>query len=228
LAAPNDHRTEVQEIFPVVLRYFAAFFILLFTHGAVIEPEERHFRSAGILLFVSAMMAVAGADIPRWMRGVFLALCSVIAFFGLASFSYHELTTSKGYWLDQRSWTNQNLTNQKIFDLAAVDFLREAYAREGRNALFVLPSYQLALTLPSDARVLAMDFNWADKSEIEALRYRGRVPGHVFVLLPNTVIDAITGSVDMKKGPALLSAFTDYAADSWKRKGFQNMSVFFQ
>ena len=74
------------------------------------------------------------------------------------------------------------------------NFLREAYAREGRNALFVFPSYELALTLPTEARVFAMDFNiWARVSEVRDLRYAGRVPGHVFVLLPNTIIDAQTG-----------------------------------
>jgi hypothetical protein len=206
----------------------AIVFILLFIHGAVIWPEERHFRSAGTLLFVCGMMAVAGTGISRWMRGVFLTLCAVMALFGLASFSYHQLTTSKGPWLDRKSWTNQSLTNQKIFDPAAIDFLREAYAREARNALFVLPSYQLALTLPTEARVLAMDFNWATKSEVQDLRYAGRVPGHVFVVLPNTIIDAQSGTSDASKGRALLSAFTDYAADAWKRKSFENTSVFFQ
>jgi hypothetical protein len=207
---------------------FTAVFIMLFIHGAVIEPEERHFRSAGTLLFICAMMAVAGAGISKWMRGVFLTLCAVMALFGLASVPYHQLRTAKGPWLDQKSWTNQRLTNQDIFDPAAVDFLREAYAREGRNALFVLPSYQLALTLPTDARVLAMDVNWATKSEVQDLRYAGRVPGHVFVLLPNTIIDAQSGASDASKGGALLSAFTDYAVGAWKKKSFQNTSVFFQ
>ena len=201
----------------------AIVFILLFIHGANIWPEERHFRSAGTLLFVCAMIAVAGTGTSRWMRGVFPTLCAVMALFGLASFSYHQLTTAKGPWLDQKSWTNQ-----RIFDLAAVDFLREAYAREGRNALFVLPNYQLALTLPTEARVLAMDLNWATKSEVQDLRYAGRIPGHLFVLLPNTISDTRSGTSDAGKGRALLSAFTDYAADAWKRKSFQNTSVFFQ
>jgi hypothetical protein len=203
-------------------------FIILFIHGAVIWPEERHFRSAGTLIFVCAMMAVAETRISRWTRGVFLTLCAVMALFGLASFLYHQLTTARGPWLDQKSWTNQSLTNQKIFDPAAVGFLRGAYAREGRNALFVLPSSQLALTLPTETRVLAIDINWATKSEIQDLRYAGRVPGHVFVLLPNTIIDARSGTSDPSKGSALLSAFTGYATDAWKRKSFQNMSVFFQ
>jgi hypothetical protein len=203
-------------------------FILLFVHGAVISPEERHFRSAGTLLFVCALISVSAAGTPRWMRGLFLVLCALMVLFGLASFSHHEMTAAKGQWLDRTSWTNQSLTNQKIFDATAVDFLRKAFAEEGRDALFVLPSSQLALTLPLDARVLAMDFNWATESEIHDLRYAGRVPGHVFVLLPNTILDARSGRLDMSKGPELLSAFKDYAPNSWERKTFANTSVFFQ
>jgi hypothetical protein len=71
------------------------------------------------------------------MRGLFLVLCALMALYGLTSFSYHEFMTAKGESLDRTSWTNQ-----RIFDAAAIDFARTAYAREGRNALFVLPSYQ--------------------------------------------------------------------------------------
>jgi hypothetical protein len=206
----------------------AAVFILFYIHGSDISTEERHFRSAGTLLFVCALISASAVGTPRWTRGLFLVLCALMALYGLASFSYHELTTAKGQWLDRTSWTNEDLTNQRIFDAAAVDFLKEAFAQEGRGALFVLPSYQLAVTLPTDARILAIDFNWAMGSDIQDLRYAGRVPGHVFVLLPNTIIDAQSGTSDPSKGRALLSAFTDYASDAWERRTFANTSVFFQ
>jgi hypothetical protein len=206
----------------------AAVFILFYIHGSSISCEERHFRSAGTLLFVCALISASAAGTPRWTRGLFLVLCALMALHGLASFSYHELTTAKGQWLDRTSWTNEDLTNQRIFDAAAVDFLKEEFAQEGRDALFVLPSYQLAVTLPIDARILAIDFNAAMESDIKDLRYAGRVPGHVFVLLPNTIIDVQSGTSDPSKGRALLSAFTGYASDAWKRRTFANMSVFFQ
>jgi hypothetical protein len=196
----------------------AAVFILLFIHGALIELDERHFRSVGTLLFVCALMSALAAGTPRWARHLFLVLCALMALYGVASFSYHELTTAKGQSLDRASWTNQ-----RMFDAAAIDFAREVYAREGRDALFVLPLYgmaQMAVTLPVDARILVMNFDLEPESEF-AGRYSGRVPGHVVVLVPNSIFDT-------SKGRALLSAFTDYAPDAWNRKTFANTSVYFQ
>jgi hypothetical protein len=112
----------------------AAVFILLFIHGALIELDERHFRSVGTLLFVCALMSALAAGTPRWARHLFLVLCALMAVYGVGSFSYHELTTAKGQSLDRASWTNQ-----RMFDAAAIDFEREVYAREGRDALFVSP-----------------------------------------------------------------------------------------
>jgi hypothetical protein len=95
-----------------------------------------------------------------------------------------------------------------------------SYAREGHDALFVLPSYQIAVALPTDARILVIDLDKVPESTI-AGRYAGRVPGHVVVLMPNNISDR-------SKGRALLSAFTDYALEAWERKTFAEMSVFFQ
>jgi hypothetical protein len=137
-----------------------------------------------------------------------------MSLYGLASISHRALTTAEGRSLDRTSWTNQ-----RIFDAAAIDFAREVYAREGRDALFVLPSYQIAVTLPVDARILVIDLSYeGDESKIADL-FSGRVPGHVVVLMPNSISDT-------SKGRALLSAFTDYAPDAWERKTFANMSVF--
>jgi hypothetical protein len=196
--------------------------------GGFLVAQERYFRSAGTLLFVCALMSTTAAKTPRCEKHAFFFLCGFMVLYGLASFSYHELTTAKGRSLDRMSWTNQNLTNQGIFDADAINFLRDAFTAEGRNAMFVLPAPQLALTLPVKARILAMDFNEATKSGIEDLRYTGRVPGHVFVLLPNTIIDSQDGRLDAGKGQALLSMFRDYAPDGWQKESFANTSVFFQ
>jgi hypothetical protein len=198
-------------------------FMMFFIRSAVISLDERHFRSAGTLLFVCALISALSAGTPKWARNVFLALCSLTALYGLASFSHRAWITAHGRSLDRMSWTNQNM-----FDPAAIDFIRKAYAREKRDALFVLPTYQLAVTLPTDARVLAIDLNWETESVIAGFRYSGRVPGHIFVLMPNTIFDERNGILDMAKGPMLLSAFKDYAPHAWTKKTFANMSVFFQ
>jgi hypothetical protein len=194
----------------------AAVFTLLYIHGSAISFEERHFRSAGTLLFVCALMSALTAGIPRWTRGLFLGLSALMAFYGLASFSYHEFTTAKGQSLDRSSWTNQ-----RIFDAAAIDFTREIYAHQGRHALFVLPSYQIAVTLPVDARILVVDLNYeGDESKITG-HYAGRVPGRLVVLMENSIADT-------SNGHALLSAFSGYDPEVWRRKTFSTMSVFYQ
>jgi hypothetical protein len=196
----------------------AAVFILLFIHGAAIELDERHFRSVGTLLFVCALMSALAAGAPRWARHLFLVLCALMAFYGVASFSYHELTTAKGQYLDRASWTNQ-----RSVDAAAIDFARDIYAREGRDALFVLPLYgmaPMAVTLPVDARIWLMFFDLIPESEFVG-RYSGRVPGHIVVLIPSSLFDT-------SKVRALLSTFRDYAPNAWERKIFANTSVYFQ
>jgi hypothetical protein len=157
-------------------------------------------------------MSALTAGIPRWTRSLFLALSALMAFYGLASFSYHEFTTAKGQSLDRSSWTNQ-----RIFDAAAIDFTREVFVHQGRDALFVLPSYQIAVTLPVEARILVTDLNYNG----DAGRYAGRVPGRLVVLMENRIADT-------SKGHALLSAFADYDPEAWKRKTFATMSVFYQ
>jgi hypothetical protein len=146
-----------------------------------------------------------------------------MALYGLASFSHRAWTTANGRSLDIASWTNQ-----QMFDTAAIDFAKQAYAREGRDALFVLPEEQLAVTLPTDARILPINLNWVPVSLAARSRYSGRVPDHVFMLLPNTILDSGNGILDMGNARPLLATFTDYDPDRWGRKTFASMSVFFQ
>jgi hypothetical protein len=126
------------------------------------------------------------------------------------------MTTARRQSLDRTSWTNQ-----RIFDAAAIDLAREAYTQEGRDALFVLPSYQIAVAFPVGARLLVIDLNHEGDEAKIAGRFFGRVPGHVFVLMPNSISDT-------SKGRALLSAFADYAPNAWERKTFADMSAYFQ
>jgi hypothetical protein len=198
-------------------------FIFLFSRGANIYLEERHFRSVGTLLFLCALVNLRSAETPIWARNLFLALCGLMAFYGLGSFLLGEYKTVESQSLDRVSWTNQ-----RVFDAAAVDFARDTFAREGRDALFVLPSLPLAVTLPKESRVIAIDLSWEPESATKQRRYSGRVPGHILVLSPNSIVDITSGKISMSKGPALLSEFKDYSPDAWKKRVFNTMTVFFQ
>jgi hypothetical protein len=215
----------------IKLRYFslvsygivATVFIFVFSRGANIYLEERHFRFIGTLLFVCALVNSRSPGTPIWARNLFLALCSLMAFYGLGSFLLGMYKTAESGSIDQVSWTNQ-----VVYDAAAVDFARDTFAREGRDALFVLPSVPLVVTLPTEARVIAINLSWESESHTEQRRYSGRVPGHILVLLPNTIVDIVSGKISMSKGPALLSEFKDYAPDAWKKQVFNTMTAFFQ
>jgi hypothetical protein len=191
-----------------------AVFIFLYIHGSTISLEERHFRSVGTLLFVCAVMSALETGTPRWAKSSFLILCALMALYGLASFSYQEFQTARGNSLDRMSWTNQ-----RIFDPAVIEFAKQIYAREGRDALFVLPSPQMAVTLPTEARVLVIEPNSPSVSQL-APGYFGRVRGHLVVIMPNT----ISGT----RNSLLLSAFRNYLPDHWTRMTFPELSVFLQ
>jgi hypothetical protein len=200
-----------------------AVFVLLHVHGAHLGYNERHFRSAGTLLFVGALIGSMGPRVPSWMKYSFIALIAFMAVYGIASFSFRAYTAADGHALDRTSWTNQPL-----FDQSAIRYLQDEYLHEGRKALFVVPSPDIAVTMPLGARVLEPEtggnpapIDYLREAEIAGMRFRGRVPGHIFVLLPNRIVDS-------GKGETLLRTFVDYDPNGWQRKLFSSSIVFIQ
>ncbi len=191
-------------------------FAYLYYKGANIGYEERHFRSVGTLLFVAALVGAMGSNIPSWIRNIFLVLVGFMALYGLASFSSRALAAADWHAADRLSWTNQPLVDQ-----SAIRYLQQEYSREGREALFVIPSPDIVVTMPLEARMIFLEIDSARESRIAALRYKGRVPGHVFVLLQNRIAESA-------KGQALLRAFIDYDPLRWTRRTFSYSSVFVQ
>jgi hypothetical protein len=215
---PQTTNEEKLKLYSLVFYIIVAtVFVLLYVRGRGISLEERHFRPAGTLLFVCAFVSAVATGTPRWARGLFLMLCALMALYGVASFSSRAAAAAKGQSFDRTSWTNQ-----QIYDAAAIDFARGVYEQEGHDALFVLPTPQIPVTLPTGARILTRDLDWGEPAAARpGPQYAGRVAGHIFVLLPNSLSDT-------SKARGLLSAFTDYPPDGWERKKFANMSVFFQ
>jgi hypothetical protein len=191
-------------------------FVSLYYQAANIGYEERHFRSVGTLFFVGALIGAMGPNIPSWIKNIFLVLVGFLALYGLVSFSSRALAAADGHAVDRLSWTNQ-----PIVDQSAIRYLQREYSHEGREALFVIPSSDIVVTMPLDARIILFEIDGARESRIATLRYKGRVPGHIYLLLQNRIADSA-------KGEALIRAFVDYNPQSWRRKTFSTSSVFVQ
>jgi hypothetical protein len=191
-------------------------FVFLWVHGAAISVEERHFREVGISLFVCCYIRAIDGIIPSWTRTLFFVFCGCMSLYGIVSFSNRAWAAADGHSLDGVS-----RTNQPIIDRTAIEFLRDAYTRETRRAVFVLPSPDIGVTLPLGARIIAVHLDFEPEAKIAGLHYGGRAAGHVYVLMQNAIADS-------GKGKALLAAFSSYPTDGWERKTFGWSSIFIQ
>jgi len=188
---------------------------IIFSHGGDVSLEERHLRAAGMLIFV-CVLAVADR-LPRnsGSRIAVGALCVVMSLFGWIAFAYRARSMKPGE-LDPYSRTRQPSANQN-----ALEFVRAAFTREGRDALFVVPSPDAVSAMPPDARILSHQIEFEPKATISARTYNGKVPGHVYVIIP-------TRFAESDKEILLLKEFKNYSFDGWVRHSFGRSTVFVQ
>ena len=72
--------------------------------------------------------------------------------------------------------------------------------------------------MPAGARILAVSLDFFPENLLAAWKYRGRVPGHVYLMMQ-------TRLVDTKKGHDLVGAFKDYCPTCWQRMGFKKTTI---
>jgi hypothetical protein len=188
---------------------------LLYTHGGAISFEERHVRSAGTLIFVCA---IAVADVmPRRALGrvALLAFCGFMSLYGGLSFITRVRSTNP------REIDHYSRTHQVIVDTRAIDYVRAAFAREGRSALFVLPSPDVASAFPPGARILSTQLDFESEAKVATRKYAGRVPGHLYIVIQTRLDQAA-------KGKLLLEGFTNYPLGAWERHQFGSTTVLVQ
>jgi hypothetical protein len=87
--------------------------------------------------------------------------------------------------------------------------------------VFYLPFSDAANAFPVGARLLAANLDAESARFIAARKFRGRVRGHVFVLMPTRVAET-------NKGPLVLRQFADYAPDAWQSVQINNTTVYSQ
>jgi hypothetical protein len=186
--------------------------ILAYARGGVITLEERHVRSSGTLILVSALAAVTGAAGNRGYRLAVFGFCSVLSLSGAESFvSLLERPPNE----DPLSRTRQQI------EMEAIGFARQIFAREGRNALFVITSPDTAIALPADARILRTMANTDSVERVAKRQYKGTVNGSLCVIMQRQMVNTV-------KAEFLLKSFSAYPYPSWERHQFGTSQIFVQ
>jgi hypothetical protein len=187
----------------------------IFLRGSDVSLEERHLRAAGTLIFV-CVLAVA-SRLPRnsVSRLAAVGLCGLMSLYGCFAFAYRAVSTKRGE-IDHYSETHQ-----PSVDKGGIEFLRTAFAREGRDALFVLPSPDAASAFPPNARILSNHIEFDTEAIISARTYHGKVRGPLYVIMPTDIAQSV-------KGPLVLKEFVDYPFAAWETRNLGSSTVFVQ
>jgi hypothetical protein len=187
----------------------------IFAHGGDVSLEERHLRAAGMLILVCVLAAASflpQRSAPRLAVG---ALCVFMSLFGFSAVAYRAWSVKRAQ-IDHYSGTRQ-----PSVDKGAIDLLTNAFAREGRDALFVLPSPEVASAFPPSARILSNHIEFEPEATISARTYRGKARGRLYVVMPTRIAQSVKGSL-------LLKEFIDYPSDAWQQQSFGSSTVFVQ
>jgi hypothetical protein len=187
----------------------------IFLHGGDVSLEERHLRAAGMLIFVCVVAMMSHMPRNSVSRLAVLTLCGLLSLYGCFAFAHRARSAKKGE-IDSYSRTYQTNVDQ-----GAIEFARAAFTREGRNALFVLPSPEVACAFSPSARILSNHIEFESSTTISARAYRGKVRAGLYVIMPTQIAESL-------KGTLLLKEFIDYPFDAWEKHNFANSTVFVQ
>ena len=212
-----DGRSEPNEFTKFTACFYAIYTLameVLFMHAGP-AIEERHFRTAGTVIFVCALGVADRLPRKNAIRLAVVSLCGFMAMYGVVSFINRIRSTDMGA-IDLYSRTRQFKVDPK-----ALDYARAAFGREGRNALFFLPFPDAASAFPLGARFLSTSLDEVPESLLAARRYAGRVPGHVYVLMRTRLAQSA-------KGMLVLKEFANYPLDAWEGHEFGDTTVFVQ
>jgi hypothetical protein len=193
--------------------FYALMVAILYLRGQVWDVDERYLRPAGTLIFICAIAVAGRLPGKHAVRLAAVAFCGFMSFYGLFSFVDRVRSVNPGE-IDRYSQTRQLKVNAQ-----SLEYARAAFAREGRDALFVLPFPDATSAFPPGARLISTSFDAEPAAFIAARKYAGRVPGHVYVLIR-------TRLARTSKAKLLLKEFTDYSADAWEEHQLGDTTVF--
>lgn len=209
---------QIRALLTITVSFYAACALsiaLTYMHGSPVGTEERHLRSAGTLVFVCVVALASALPKKAIGRSVVLVFCGLMSIAGVC-FMVRDARRATFLPVDPYSRIRQD-----EIDSGAIEFVQDAFARDGRDDLFVLERPGVASAFPPGARVLFAEFLLQTEPLIKARHYAGRVRGGVYVLIR-------TATAQTVKGALLLKRFTDYPAAAWEPHRFGNTTVFVQ
>jgi hypothetical protein len=183
--------------------------------GATVGTEERHHRSAGTLIFVCVVALASALPKKSIGRSVALLFCGLMSIAGVC------FMVRDARWAANLPADPYSRIRQDGCDIGAIEFVQAAFARDGRDDLFVLESPGVASAFPPGARVLFAEFLVQTESAIAERHYSGSVRGAVYLMMR-------TATAQTVKGALLRSRFTAYPANAWETHQFGNTTVFVQ
>jgi hypothetical protein len=208
--------TNLRRLLIITAGFYAVSVVVMsaiFAHGGDVSLEERHLRASGMLIF-ACVLAVAshlpGNSVSRLAVG---ALCGVMSLYGCFAFAYRAWSMKRAE-IDRYSRTHLPSVDER-----GIEFLRTEFAKDGRDALFLVPSPDVVSAFPPSARILSNHVEFDTETEISAKTYRGKVPGSLYVIMPTRIAQS-------PKGPLVLREFTDYSFGAWEARNFGNSTVF--
>jgi hypothetical protein len=189
------------------------FLLLMWSTGASINLEERHFRIPSLLLFVGVLQAFTTSR--SWLlRTSFVVVAGLACVYGVTSFVARTAANSH-YPMGDRGFRQINASAEAIAFIRTIDLA----GPDARKTLVFLPSPEIALEV-RNARSWS---NHADFEPLEALKsrvYRGRVD-RLYVFVQKRLVS--NGKAD-----AILRSFVDYPIDSWTMVPLGDLVCFYQ
>lgn len=195
-----NSRTWIGVAGPIVLIQ-AGIFAILYAKGSAISMEERHLRFAGILMFLSMLMAAEKSNIGG--RSILTGVTLFFSAYGLTSFAFGVMQAAKSGRIDRVSGIQQIAVSPKAL----------AVLRQNKNIdekpVAVVPSPEAGLALPG-WRIIPLHLDFTETVELKKNRWSGRVP-KLYIVLEERM---------EKNGKAqiLLESFSDYRSGDWKRE----------
>jgi hypothetical protein len=214
----TDGRSEQCELTKLTICFYAVYALamtVLYMGGGPIQIHERYFRPPGTLIFICALGVVDRLPRRNMVRFTTVGFCGLMSLYGLF------LLVSHDWQANPEQVDPYSRTRELTINVAAIDYAKGAFAREGRDALFILPHPDAANAFPPGARIVAMHIDVQSEAFIAARKFYGRVPGHVYVLMP-------TRTARAARGRLLLKEFADYPLYGWERLEFGGTTVFVQ